>query len=266
MPLTPRAAPALPPWQTCCLHCLLCSAPPALTPACTPARCLLRRTPGEGLDEAGGGERSPSIPACAACTPSLAGRHAAGSCHLRTWGREPRVWRWPAVGAGSRGRQRAWGRPGERLSAFQTCPWKRSGPSRLRCKWPQTKSWGVSTPKPRRVGSPAARCLQGTETPDPAPLPAGGCRQGGLCTVHTEPPLHPVAEGSPPPGCPPHASPACAVCLSLPCCWLGWCRSGGLAALPSVPLPVPLPVPSPCPFAGTQLWGEPVCGVQAAPG
>lgn len=164
------------------------------------------------------------------------------------------------------GRQRARGRPGERLSAFQTCPWKRSGPSRLRCKWPQTKSWGVSTPKPRRMGSPAARCLQGTETPDPAALPAGGCRQGGLWTVHTEPPLHPVAEGSPPPGCPPRASPACAVCLSLPRCWLGWCRSGGPAALPSVPLPAPLPVPSPCPFAGTQLRGEPVWGVQAAPG
>ncbi|KAF1524118.1 Cytoplasmic phosphatidylinositol transfer protein 1, partial [Eudyptes sclateri] len=72
--------------------------------------------------------------------------------------------------------ERPRGHPGERLSAFQTCPWKRSGPSRLRCKWPQTKSWGASTPNPPPAGAalPHAACRGRRPQTPPRCLQAAG--------------------------------------------------------------------------------------------
>lgn len=136
----------------------------------------------------------------------------------------------PGFGAG-----RQWGRGGERLSAFQTCPWKRSGPSRLRCKWPQTKSWGASPPNPLTVRRQPVR---GVETPDPGTLPAGGSRRGAACTRCTpSPPCTPL------PGCPSHVSSARGACPSLP----------------RIPLPARPPVPNPylhCRLGGSRGAGR----------
>lgn len=61
----------------CCLPCLRFQ----LTPACSPARCTLPCTP------RGGWAEESRHPACAACTPVLAGTR-----HVQAQGREPRVW------------------------------------------------------------------------------------------------------------------------------------------------------------------------------
>lgn len=233
----PTTAPALPLPPP--LPALLPVLPALSSPPCLQT-CMLC-TP---LHPRGGQGEGSQHPACAACTPFQQGHtlQVAATC---------------GHGDGSPGFGDSWrrvpGHPCERLSAFQTCPWKRSGPSRLRCKWPQTKSWGASTPKPL--------CLPGMDTPDPALLPGGGSRQGDLC-----PPCIP-RRTVPCPSCPPCVSPACAACTacpSLPLYCLGWRWSWRAGCAAQHPLPCPSPCPQPLsPSCPPARWAV---GAQAAPG
>lgn len=194
-----------------------------------------------------GGRGAPPHP-CLRCLHPRSGREtrlkAAAACGHTRWGTH-------GLGGGHRdgtppGCRR--GRPGERLSAFQTCPWKRCGPSRLRCKWPQTKSWGASTPNPSPPLLPC-RTLPcgGRRPPGPHHAACGWVQAGGLAHgARRAPPLHPVAAPLP--------SPACAACAPLP---RGWLRC------PASPSPCPQ---APVPLPSTRLGGEPVPGAQAAPG
>lgn len=145
------------------------------------------------------------------------------------------------------------GHPGERLSAFQTCPWKRSGPSRVRCKWPQTKSWGVSTPDPTAQAAllhTACRGQRPQTSPHCLQARAGrGCVQG-----HAEPPLHLL-----PSPCVPCLS--CLHYLSIPSLLLtGLVPELGAGCTAQHPPPCCPPGPSPCHLPSTQLGGEPVQG------
>ncbi|KAM8798424.1 cytoplasmic phosphatidylinositol transfer protein 1-like isoform 2-T2 [Eudromia elegans] len=48
------------------------------------------------------------------------------------------------------------GRPSPGWMSGATCPWKRFGPSRLRCKWPRTKNLGARSPSSRLAWTPRA--------------------------------------------------------------------------------------------------------------